>query len=417
MARARGCILPAVLAGTAVGWAVGERIAAAQGAAEVREDLGDSYQLARLTTAQGSIIETLLFDGQTIVTDVVLPAPGAGKSTGTSGPAAELPAVNANASPRDAAALPPGLGSGFVGTWLTGEIIDGYLVLHRIRADDPVAHDIFRDGLKVGSVAEVGPPIRAGRAAGRNSFAFERTDDRFVVHLRQPDGTAVHATTEHGRFLNQVVERSASPAAPPRAGAGVAIAPGRPPDAVRPAASPSPEPQRPAPPRETAGPVVVNPVMMKEAALPSLARPEAGLAPSSQPVPLPRTRPAIPARAAALAEPKPGLAPVAPERSSRSAKPNGRAEETSAPAAKSKMTVASENAQRRLRGAERPVTPVARPLPQPWNTGAEQPVTAAERSSLPPAWGVGAQTPVAPTARPSLPSPWNPSVQYWQYGR
>ena len=413
MARARGCILPAVLAGTAIGWAVGERVAVAQEAVEVREDLGNSYQLARLTTAQGSIIETLLFDGQTIVTDVVLPTPGAGKSAGASGPTAGLPVVNANAAQRDVAAWPPGLGSGFVGTWLTGDIIDGYLVLHRIRADDPVAHDIFRDGKKVGSVAEVGPPIRAGRAAGRNSFTFERTDDRFVVHLRQPDGTTIHATTEQGRFLNQVVERSASPAAPPRTGAGAPTASARPPEAGRPPVSLSPEPQRTAPPQEAAGPARANPVMMKEATPAALAQPEGGPARPPQPVPLPRTRPAIPTSAAALAGPKPGTASVASERPSKPGKPNGRAEETAPPAAKPKMAVATENARRRLPSAEKPVTPAARPLPPPWNTSAEQPAAPAARSSLPPAWGVGAQ----PAARPSPPSPRDPSVRYWQYGR
>jgi hypothetical protein len=53
-------------------------------------------------------------------------------------------------------------------------------------------------------------PLRPGRPAGRNSFAFESTDDRFVVYLTQPNGTRIQATTEHGRFLDQVVERSAA---------------------------------------------------------------------------------------------------------------------------------------------------------------------------------------------------------------
>jgi hypothetical protein len=101
-------------------------------------------------------------------------------------------------------------------------MIDDYLVLHRIRTADPVTHEIFHEGSKVGSVTEVAPSIRTGRLAGRNSFAFESTGDRFIVHLTQPDGTRIRATTEYGRFLNQVVERTAAVAAPLRSGVGVA---------------------------------------------------------------------------------------------------------------------------------------------------------------------------------------------------
>jgi hypothetical protein len=104
----------------------------------------------------------------------------------------------------------PSIGSAFGGSWLSYESIEDYLVLHRMRANVPVTRDIFRQGLKVGSVTEVGPPIRAERSAGRNSFGFESADDRFVVHLTQPDGKRIQATTEHDRLLDQVVERSAS---------------------------------------------------------------------------------------------------------------------------------------------------------------------------------------------------------------
>jgi hypothetical protein len=223
MARARGRAVRAVLAGTIVCWAVAEGAAVAQEAAEVTEDLGNSYLLARRTTSLGSIIETVLFAGQPIVTDIVVPAPDAGITAKTTRTVAQTPADSASALPRDAAAaLPPSIGPGFGGTWLSGEIIDDYLILHRIRASAPVTHDIFRHGRKLGSVTEVGPPLRAGRSAGRNSFAFESTDDRFVVHLTQPDGTRIHATTEHGRFLDQVVERSAALAIPPHTGPPVA---------------------------------------------------------------------------------------------------------------------------------------------------------------------------------------------------
>ena len=78
MARARGCALPAVLAGTIACWAVAEGVAVAQEAAEVTEDLGSSYLLARRTTNLGSTIETVLFAGEPIVTEIVVPAPDQG---------------------------------------------------------------------------------------------------------------------------------------------------------------------------------------------------------------------------------------------------------------------------------------------------------------------------------------------------
>jgi hypothetical protein len=379
MARTRGCTRPAVLAGTIICWAAVEGAVVAQEAAEVTEELGHSYRLARRITAQGSIIETLLFAGQAIVTDIAVPAPGAGKAAGTGGAIAGTRAVNANASQSDAAALPPGLGSGFAGTWLTGEIIDDYLVLHRIRANDPVAHDIFREGKKVGSVTEIGPPIRVGRLAGRISFTFEPADDRFVVHLRQPDGTTIHATTEHGRFPNQTVEHSASLAAPPRTGAGSTIASGRQPEAIRPSVSPSPEPQRPAQPQEAAGAVTA-----KEPAPAAPTQPE--MAPLPGPIPLPRMRPAISTGAAPFAGLKPRTASVATERPAATpAKPNVRARETATPVAKPKTAQAAENAQRPPRSGEKPVSPVVpRPLPPPWDKS---------------------------------PPPWDTSVRHWQYGR
>ncbi len=71
MARARGRAVRAVLAGTIACWAVAEGAAVAQEAAEVTEDLGNSYLLARRTTSLGSIIETVLFAGEPIVTEIV----------------------------------------------------------------------------------------------------------------------------------------------------------------------------------------------------------------------------------------------------------------------------------------------------------------------------------------------------------
>jgi hypothetical protein len=417
MARARGCILPAVLAGTGICWTVAERVAVAQVAAEVTEDIGQSYRLARWTTAHGSIIETLVFAGQTIVTDIAIPAPGAGKTTGTSGATPVVTAVNANASQSEAVAVPPGLGSGFTGTWLTGEIVDGYLVLHRFRANEPVAHDIFSEGQKVGSVTETDTSIRAGRLADRNSFAFERIDGRFVVHLRQPDGTTIHATTEHGRFLNQVTERLASVAASPRTRAGGTIVSVRQPEAVRPPVGQSPEPQRLAPPQEAAAPV-----MMKEPAPVALSQRE--IIPLPRPNPLPRIKAAMPTGEAPPGRPRPAIASVATERPSRPSKPSVRAEETATPVKKPKMSVATEDAQRPLRGAETPAAPTARPLPPPWDRSpppwgmsAEKPVAPAARPSAPSPWNGSAEKPVTPAARPSPPSPWDTSVRYWQYRR
>jgi hypothetical protein len=290
MARARGCALRAILAGTIVSWAVTEGVAVAQEAAEVAEDIGNSYLVTRRTTNLGSIIETVLFAGEPIVTDIVVPTPDAGIAANTTRAVAQTPADSTSALPSDAAAaLPPGIGPGFGGTWLSGEIIDDYLVLHRIRASAPVTHDIFRQGRKLGSVTEVGPPIGAGRSAGRNSFAFESTDDRFIVRLTQPDGTRIQATTEHGRFLDQVVERSAALPIPPRAGAAGAVPSRRPAEAVAPSTGRSPEPQRPARLQDGGGWVRVEeptpPVVL------------------TQPVPLPR--PSIRATPARTASPSP----------------------------------------------------------------------------------------------------------------
>src|SRR5215472_13937212 len=109
MARACGCDLRAILAGAIICWAVAGGIAVAQECAEVTEDVGNSYQLARRTTSLGSVIETLLFAGQAIVTEIAVPGPGAGVTAGNSGAATAgtAPAGNASAARRDA------------GTWLT----------------------------------------------------------------------------------------------------------------------------------------------------------------------------------------------------------------------------------------------------------------------------------------------------------
>src|SRR5258708_681128 len=98
----------------------------------------------------------------------------------------------------------------------------------------------------------------AGQWAGRNSFAFESGDDRFVVRLTQPDGTRIRATTEHGRFFGQVVERSAALAAAPRVGVGVAVPLEPSLEAVGPSIGRSPEPQRLARPQGSTSSVMVE---------------------------------------------------------------------------------------------------------------------------------------------------------------
>ena len=230
MARARGCALRAVAAAI-ICWAIADGVAVAQESAEVTEELGNSYLLARRATGWGSIIETLLFDARVIVTEIVWPGPDTGTTAGTTG------AAGATAARGDLANSPPGVAPGFGGTQLTAEIQDGYLILHRIPASGPVTHEVFRDGAKVGVVTEVSSTV--GRSPGQNVFAFESGDDRFVVYLTQPNGMRIRATTEHGRFSSQVVERAAAIAAPPRPALLRAAAAASPSAAV---ATPPPQP-------------------------------------------------------------------------------------------------------------------------------------------------------------------------------
>jgi hypothetical protein len=386
MARAHRCDFRA-LAGAVVCWAAAAGIAVAQDTAEVTEELGNSYLLARRTTDQGSIIETLLYDGQAIVTDIAVPNPDWAASVATAGAVAPTPDNGATALPSGAAALPPGFVPGFGGTWLTGEIVEDYLVLHRIRANAPVAHEIFYQGRKVGSVTEVPPLRRDGRSPGRNSFAFESTGDRLVVHLTQPDGTRIHATTERGRFLGQTVERSAALAAP-RSGVG-AVAPLQPrPGAPAPSAGRSGEPQRYARPQETPGSIIV------ERPAPAVVGPLPDAAPLTRSLLLPRTNPASEATAAGTAGPSPAETPdrrpleatavtpaIRPQPTAPSLNappPSAAAVSTEPPAAKPtkpvapasaaakpKPSAATENRRTPPRATAKPVPPMARPSRTP----------------------------------------------------
>jgi hypothetical protein len=429
MARARGCDLRAVLAGAIVCWAIAEGFAVAQEGAEVTEDLGNSYQLARRTTGQGSIIETVLFDGLAIVTEIASPALDAGIAAGTTG--ARTPAGSGNLLP-GGAALPPGLGAGFGGTWLTGDVIDDYLVLHRIRPTEPVTHEIFHDGRKVGSVTELAPSIRTGRLAGRNSFAFESTDDRFVVHLTQPDGTTIRATTDHGRLVNQVVERSAALAGPSRFGVGVAAPPERSLEAVGPSIGRSPEPQRAARPQEAVGSIMVE----EPAARVIMTLPETVPLPRSSPLPRTRlgieaVRTASPSAAGNSYRGAPEPIAVAPAIRPRPATTSGNAPAAAAPprAAASASAIAAPAARpvtaanAALTGRPKSSAVSAQPVAaMPATPIARGPATAAPAVKPKPALATqnaapsGTARPVAPVARPSR-SPLSDAPDQWSIFR
>jgi hypothetical protein len=181
MYRARGCDLRAVLAGVIVCWAVTDGVASAQEGAEVTESLGNSYTLARRTTGQGSIIETLLYGGRAIVTELVVPGSDRAVSAGT---------------------------------LLSGEVAGDYLILHLTPAGGPASHEIFRDGEMLGAITEVDRPV-AAPPPGRDAFAFESVGGHFLVHLTLRDGTVIHATSERGRLVGQVVEGAAAGATAP----------------------------------------------------------------------------------------------------------------------------------------------------------------------------------------------------------
>ena len=87
-------------------WAIVDGVAVAQESAEVTEELGSSYLLARRATGGGSIIETLLFDGRVIVTEIVWPGPDTGTAATGAGPIARTMAGGA-AARGDLANLPP----------------------------------------------------------------------------------------------------------------------------------------------------------------------------------------------------------------------------------------------------------------------------------------------------------------------
>jgi hypothetical protein len=432
MERARGCGLHAVVAGVLICWASVNGAAMAQEGEEVTQDLGNSYLLARRTTSQGSIIETVLFAGQAIVTEIVVPAADSGGAVGTTGAAQVVRATAgaATSAKNDAANWPPGIGSGFGGTVLTGEVLDGYLVLHRTRSAGPVSHEVFREGSKVGSVTEVGLTGSSARLPGRNSFAFESSDDRFIVRLTQPDGLRISATTEHGRFSGQVVERTAAIAPPSRLAPPAAALLSPPleplPELVRPSTGRGIEPpQRFVRPQEPADRIMLEeprpqivPELPQAVPLPrplprALPRP-AAVAPvqTASPSPPPRFFQSVPAPNAAAPAARPvGAPPVAA---------TGR---PVLPAAPAKPAVAAVSARVPAGASARPAAPAAeatvpttRPRPaaesiaaQPRTATAVKPIapasplTAPAAASRPPVASVNPQRVAPSPARPARP--------------
>src|SRR5262252_420724 len=385
MARTRGYDFRAVLAGTIICCGV----AVAQEGAEVTEDLGNSYLLARRTTSLGSVIETLLFAGQAIVTEIAMPAPDIGITAATTGAGvARTTAGSANTGRGGVASLPPGLGPGFGGTLMSGEIVGDYLDLKRNRASGRVTHEIFHEGHKVGSFTEVGLMVETSKSPGRNSYTFESSDDRFVVHLTQPDGTRIRATTEHGRFTGQAVERTAAIAAPSRS---VAMPPSPPPpEPIKPSLGRSPEPQRLTRPQESTD--------LVERAAPQVVAVPPEAVPLPRAFPKPRLRPTIeptavhpagssplgnyrrtsaPTIAAPAAKPKPAVASASasPPAATRPAAPAA----TGALSGSHGSAAANVRVEPRSARAAQPRAPVAKPKPNPATADVRPTPTVAKR--------------------------------------
>src|SRR5258708_27385842 len=96
MARARGCVLRAAVAGAIICWAIVDGVAVAQESAEVTEELGSSYLLARRATGGGIINERILFDGRMSVTQILSPRPETGPTATGAGP---MPRTRARRTP------------------------------------------------------------------------------------------------------------------------------------------------------------------------------------------------------------------------------------------------------------------------------------------------------------------------------
>jgi hypothetical protein len=175
----------------------------AQQSPEVVETIGDAYQIGRLRTNGGMVVQTILYNGRPIATGVMLP--GRAEVAGASTPGA-------------AGALE------IAGTVLSGQVSGKYFILHRTRGNRSTIHEIFFNGESIGQVAEAAAPALTGEPRRGNesqdgtnpqtvtrggAFSFESNGDVLLVRIVQPDGTTIRATSRNGGRLEQVIERSA----------------------------------------------------------------------------------------------------------------------------------------------------------------------------------------------------------------
>ena len=181
-------------------------ISVAQQSPEIVETIGDAYQIGRLRVNGGMVVQTILYNGRPIATEIMLPTRGevasaAGATTLAAAGALEI-----------------------AGTVLSGEVSGKYFILHRVRGNRSTIHEIFFDGELIGQVAEDSAPTLAEEPPGpgnesRNgknpvtrgsAFSFESAGDALVVHIVQRDGTTIRATSSNGGRLEQVIERKAA---------------------------------------------------------------------------------------------------------------------------------------------------------------------------------------------------------------
>ncbi len=209
-ARSSSVVAFLAIATTGIGFVL-TGVSVAQQSPEIVDAIGGPYKIGRVTTTGGMIVQTILYNGSPIAIDYILPARGGGATASdAASPAAPTP-------------------SEFAGTVLSGEMSGNYFILHRARADRSTIHEIFLGGESIGNVAEAAstaggrtaPDAQAGHSpsAGnmgrtiapasvrRSAFSIESAGDLLVVHLVQPDGTRIRATSRSGGPLEQVIER------------------------------------------------------------------------------------------------------------------------------------------------------------------------------------------------------------------
>jgi hypothetical protein len=188
-------------------------ISVAQQSPEIVEPIGDAYQIGRLRVTGGMVVQTILCNGRPIATGVMLPA------------RADVASAAGASTPGATGALE------IAGTILSGEVSGKYFILHRARGNRSTVHEIFFDGESIGQVAEDAAPALMGEppSTGNESrggtnpptvtrgsaFSFKSAGDALVVHIVQPDGTTIRATSRNGGRLEQAVESSAVAAAVP----------------------------------------------------------------------------------------------------------------------------------------------------------------------------------------------------------